>query len=178
MYAPCPAWSSTPLNTLVQPWNTTPAINGEWQRLTNSIETEISEWFKENWDWEDYFLSVARRSRARRHMLPPLPGTFHTVWGDIEDFPTLPVPFHTVWGDTEDFPSWSQPKAFTGEGEALMPPPSCSLPCISDIHGLYNTDLITEIMLYFLQFFPSQSLPPTLSFHSFSLLSRTPYLLP
>lgn len=61
-------------------------------------------------------------------------------------------------GDTEDFPSISQTKAFTGEGEVFMPPPSCSPPCISDIHELYDTDLITEIMLYFLQFFPSHSL--------------------
>lgn len=68
---PCPAWSSTPLN--IQ--NTIPAINGKWERLKNSTEIKISELFNDNWDQEDYFVSVARRSRAERHMLPPLLGT-------------------------------------------------------------------------------------------------------
>jgi len=75
---------SAPPNTPAQPQDTMPAIDGKWHRFTNATEIEISELFKENWDWEDRFVSAGTRSRVKRHALPPLPGTapyqFFPMW--------------------------------------------------------------------------------------------------
>lgn len=170
-----PLYSVRPMPCLIfpSPEHTSPAtkhnVSHKWERTKTPKSTEIKvlELFKENWDQENHFVSVSKRSRAQRLRLPPLQGTAPCQL------------LSTGSGEHRGRPSWSQTKAFTSEGEALMPPPSCSPPCISNIHELYDTDLVTEIMLSFLQFFPS-----VFAFYSFfsqhltSLCRQTPYLLP